>query len=204
MADDPAGNYVLESNLYSGDDLLAQQKAAGNKASSNHVDSIFVDLKGAMNNRLNLSGLKPMSGDLDMGGNNIVNYGSNNDDLTAVTFSTFNPTFLSGLWNYVTQAGNVISVGDMSVITIHLNATVISSFNTALEINSIPVDGLYDASVCFGSINIPSPLITSSDVNGLYIADDKKISIFSKDSQIFIPSPGSNIDIKCQYIIQKA
>lgn len=89
MADDGSGNYTLESSKFSGDDILQQQKASLSKASAAHVDSIFVDLKNAMNNRLNRNGTKAMTGNLPMGNNDIVDI----RDIIEPRYITGNPTF---------------------------------------------------------------------------------------------------------------
>ena len=214
MGWDGNGNFDRDNGTYTGSTVWQKDKAAGTKITASNHDTHDQDLADGIEACLAKNGENAMTGDLDMGGNSITdadNIVANtvNSKSPHPTFSTFTPVFVftsGGVSSYAEQTGNVISFGDLRIVTISLNANIGGSGASG----QVKITGIPDAPAHNVPVNVGHATALSSDfgdytVGALLTSGSTTISFYQQGSNANnYPSAGGVIRVDCQLIYKKA
>ncbi len=201
MADDGNGKYKLKSNKFEGDNIFQQQAASGVVASADHVDSLMVDIKNALNNRLNIDGSKPFTNNLDLGGNNIVNIGNTGATIPQIFSGTFTPSFKVTDPTSIThtvQNGNYVVVGNLLFFDLYIDATVLNDPHFYINLEGLPYTPTADS---FGVIGARKGFLNTKTLTAVIEKITGIISLYEGDFELNQLTYPAKID-SGDYIIQ--
>ena len=152
MPRDGSGNYTRDDGTRQGTTVWDKAKAAGVKIVSSDHDTHDQDMADAIGASVAKDGQTPMTGDLNMGGNDITNYGGLFQTVAVPIFISFPPSFVSGSYTYGTQTGQAMELGKLRWINYQISATVTAqSGNLKL---TTPVNPNLSTSVTLGNLTI--------------------------------------------------
>ena len=171
MAWNGSGTFTRTNGDNTGSTTWAQDKADGDKITASRHDTHDQDLATGINACLNKTGENAMTGNLNMGGQNIINVGSGNATLTPPVVGTFLPTIYgsstAGTYSYSQQEGNYTVIGDDVWFTIEITGTWSSNPSGDLRI-SLPFTSALSRRSIFSSV---THINLSSDSNLIGVLD---------------------------------
>ena len=155
MGWDGSGNFTRTNGDNTGSTTWQRDKADGDRISASRHDSHDQDLADGIAACLAKNGENAMTADLDMGGNDIINYGSGNVTLPQISFSTYTPTLTTsnadGSFTYFEQLGSYMAIGDF--VTLHINISASFSAGTGTFRIVLPhtLSATYNGTASIGS-----------------------------------------------------
>ena len=191
MGWDGNGNFSRTNGDNTGSTTWQRDKADGDKITASRHDSHDQDLADGIEACLAKNGENAMTDDLDMGGNEIVNYGSGNATLPAISFDTYSPTLTTsnadGSFTISEQLGSYMVIGDF--VTVHINLTASFSAGTGTLRISLPhtLSSTYNGTASIGGYTgidsdkglygIPTKGTNYMTLNNVDSADDETSTV---------------------------
>lgn len=134
-----SGTFTRTNGDHTGDDTWQQDRDGAIKITAARHDTHDEDIAEAINNCLAKDGQNAMTDDLDMGGNEIINYGSSNLSILSQQTDSYTPVASSsngdGTFTPVSAIGQYTVVGNLVVTTIDIIFDVADSPTGAIQIS---------------------------------------------------------------------
>ena len=154
MGWDGNGTFTRTNGTNSGSNTWAQDKADGIKVTAARFDTHDQDLATGINACLAKNGENAMTGDLDMGGNTLINYGSKGATVPTISVDTYTPEFQTsnadGTFTYYAQTGSYFELGDFVICQVTLFADVSGSPTGTLQVTLPHTVGSINGSISIG------------------------------------------------------
>lgn len=127
MAWNGSGKYVRTNGVNTGAKTWQKDKAGSVKITAARHDTHDQDIATGITACLAKNGENSMTGDFDMGGNDIINVGSGGVTIVPPSYGTFLPTIYgsstAGTYNYSQQEGSYTIIGDDVWVDIDIQGT---------------------------------------------------------------------------------
>lgn len=142
MARDGSGTFNRTDGTRSGTTTWTKAKNAAVKIISIDHDLHDQDIADAITQSVSKDGQTVMTGNLNMGGNSITNYGASGSTVLESTTGTFTPNLydVGGVWNHTVQLGEYTTIGDAVFCNIEIQAIRLSAIisNHVIRIEALP------------------------------------------------------------------